>query len=162
MLLAFSGAAPAETLVLSGSTTIQPVAERLATQFSRSNPDVDVQVSGGGSASGLMALIEGSTDIANSSKYISPAEQAMAAAQGICPVPFQIGYDCIVPVVHPGNPRRDLSLQALRAIYTGQATNWLELGGRDQEIVVVNRDRVSGTYKVWNDLVGCADGRLGG
>jgi phosphate transport system substrate-binding protein len=68
----------------------------------------------------------------------------MAVEKGRYPVPFAVAYDCIVPVVHPSNPVQDLSLDQLKAIYTGQVRNWKDVGGPDKDIVVVSRDTSSG------------------
>jgi phosphate transport system substrate-binding protein len=68
-------------------------------------------------------------------------------------VPFAVGYDCIVPVVHPSNPVTNLTLDQLKDIYKGDITNWKEVGGPDQNIVVISRDTSSGTYEVWEKKV---------
>jgi phosphate transport system substrate-binding protein len=113
------------------------------------NPDIKMTISGGGSGNGIKALIDGTTDIADSSRFIKSKEVALAVKNGRYPVPFAVAYDCIVPVVHPSNKVKDISLEQLKLIYQGKIKNWKELGGVDKKIVVVSRDTSSGTYEVW-------------
>ncbi len=148
-----TASAERETLRLEGSTTTYAVARRLAKDFRRLNPEVEVIVSGGGSEAGLSALLAGKADIANSSRFISHEELSLAFREGIYPVPFRIADDCILPIVHTSNRIRDLSLDQLRGIFSGRISNWRELGGADQPIEVISRDSHSGTYGVWRDLV---------
>ncbi len=117
------------------------------------NPDVKITISGGGSGNGIKAIIDGSTDIANSSRFIKDKEAAMAMEKGRYPVPFAVAYDCIVPVVHPENTIVNITLSQLKAIYKGEIKNWKELGGQDRKIVVISRDTSSGTYEVWEEKV---------
>jgi len=114
---------------------------------------VRISISGGGSGNGIKALIDGMTDIADSSRFIKDKEVEQAVENGQYPVPFAVAYDCIVPVVHPSNSLRNVSIDQLKAIYQGQITNWKELGGPDLKITVISRDTSSGTYEVWESIV---------
>ncbi len=145
--------AAAGNIVIKGSTTVLPIAQKVAEAYMKENSDVSISISGGGSGNGIKAIIDGSTDIADSSRFIKDKEVAMAVEKGVYPVPFAVAYDCIVPVVHPSNPVTDLSLEQLKGIYEGKITNWEELGGPDLKIVVVSRDTSSGTYEVWESKV---------
>ena len=143
----------AGNLVIKGSTTVLPIAQKVAEAYMKQNPDVKISISGGGSGNGIKALIDGSTDIADSSRFIKPKEVSLAVEKGAYPVPFAVAYDCIVPVVHPSNSVTNLTMDQLKAIYKGENKNWKELGGPDRPIVVISRDTSSGTYEVWHKKV---------
>lgn len=143
----------AGNLVINGSTTVLPIAQKIAEAYMKENPDVRISISGGGSGNGIKALIDGMTDIADSSRFIKDEEVKQASEKGIYPVPFAVAYDCIVPVVHPSNTVVNLTIDQLKAIYQGQVGNWKEVGGPDKKITVVSRDTSSGTYEVWEEIV---------
>lgn len=151
--LLIASAARAESLNINGSTTVLPVAQKVAEAFMKEYPSISVSISGGGSGNGIKAIIDGTTDIANSSRFIKDKEVALAVQKGAYPVPFAVAYDCIVPVVHPSNTISDLSLDQLKAIYEGKIRNWKEVGGPDRPVVVISRDTSSGTYEVWEEKV---------
>jgi phosphate transport system substrate-binding protein len=140
-------------IVIKGSTTVLPVAQKLAEVYMKVNPGIKISLSGGGSGNGIKALIDGSTDIATSSRFIKNKEIKLAVEKGRYPVPFAVAYDCIVPVVHPGNPLSNLTLEQLRTIYIGKIKNWKDMGGPDRKVVVISRDTSSGTYEVWHKVV---------
>jgi phosphate transport system substrate-binding protein len=143
----------AGNIVIKGSTTVLPIAQKVAELYMKANPDVRISISGGGSGNGIKAIIDGSTDIADSSRFIKDKEVKLAVEKGRYPVPFAVAYDCIVPVVHPSNSITNLTLDQLKAIYKGEIKNWKDVGGPDREIVVVSRDTSSGTYEVWHEKV---------
>jgi phosphate transport system substrate-binding protein len=143
----------AGNLVIKGSTTVLPIAQKVAEAYMKQYPDVNISISGGGSGNGIKALIDGSTDIADSSRFIKPKEVKLAVEKGEYPVPFAVAYDCIVPVVHPTNSAVNLTMAQLKAIYNGDVKNWKEVGGPDRPIVVISRDTSSGTYEVWHKKV---------
>jgi phosphate transport system substrate-binding protein len=140
-------------IVIKGSTTVLPIAQKVAEAYMKANPDVRISLSGGGSGNGIKALIDGSTDIADSSRFIKDKEVKLAVEKGRYPVPFAVAYDCIVPVVHPSNSIANLSIDQLKAIYRGESKNWKEIGGPDRKVVVISRDTSSGTYEVWHEKV---------
>lgn len=148
-----SGPAWAGNLVIKGSTTVLPITQEVAEAYMKEHPEVSISISGGGSGNGIKALIDGTTDIADSSRFIKDREVKLAVERGAYPVPFAVAYDCIVPVVHPSNPVENISMQQLKAVYMGKITNWQELGGPDKRIVVISRDTSSGTYEVWEKKV---------
>ena len=153
-ILTFSaGAVLAGNLVIKGSTTVLPIAQKVSEAYMKQHPDVKISISGGGSGNGIKALIDKSTDIANSSRFIKPKEVSLAVEKGAYPVPFAVAYDCIVPVVHPSNSVRGLNMDQLKALYKGEVDNWKELGGPDRRVVVISRDSSSGTYEVWHKKV---------
>ncbi len=146
--LAFSG-----NVVIKGSTTVLPIAQKAAEDFMKANPDINISVSGGGSGNGIKAIIDETTDIADSSRFIKDKEVKLATSKGVLPVPHRVALDCVVPVVHPSNPLQDISMAQLKDIYTGKITNWKPLGGTNKPIVVISRDTSSGTYEVWHKKV---------
>ncbi|HIE56416.1 MAG TPA: phosphate ABC transporter substrate-binding protein [Chromatiaceae bacterium] len=143
----------AGNLVIKGSTTVLPLAQKVAEAFMKEHPQVRISISGGGSGNGIKALIDGMTDIAMSSRFIKPKEVKLAVSKGYYPVPFAVCYDSIIPVVHPSNPVNQITLDQLKAIYEGKVKNWKELGGPDAKVVVISRDTSSGTYEVWEKKV---------
>ncbi len=149
----FSTSVFAENLVIKGSTTVLPIAQKVAEAYMKENPEVKISISGGGSGNGIKAIIDGTTDIGNASRFIKGKEVKLALENGQYPVPFRVAYDCIVPVVHPGNGVNNLTLSQLKDIYMGKVKNWKALGGDDRPVVVVSRDTSSGTYEVWEKKV---------
>lgn len=143
----------AGNIVIKGSTTVLPIAQKVAEIYMKVNPDVKISISGGGSGNGIKALIDGSTDIADSSRFIKPKEVKLAVEKGRYPVPFAVAYDCIVPVVHPSNSISNLTMDQLKALYKGEIKNWRDIGGPNRKIVVISRDTSSGTYEVWHKKV---------
>lgn len=140
-------------IVIKGSTTVLPIAQKVAEAYMKQNPDIKISISGGGSGNGIKALIDGSTDIADSSRFIKGKEVKLALEKGSYPVPFAVAYDCIVPVVHPSNSIVNITMAQLKDIYMGKIKNWKELGGPDRPVVVISRDTSSGTYEVWSKKV---------
>jgi phosphate transport system substrate-binding protein len=143
----------AGNIVIKGSTTVLPIAQKVSEVYMKEHPNVKISISGGGSGNGIKALIDGSTDIADSSRFIKDKEVKLAVEKKRYPVPFAVAYDCIVPVVHPSNPIMNLTMGQLKDIYMGKIKNWKELGGPDRPVVVISRDTSSGTYEVWHKKV---------
>jgi phosphate transport system substrate-binding protein len=143
----------AGNIAIKGSTTVLPIAQKAAEAYMKQNQDVKISISGGGSGNGIKALIDGSTDIADSSRFIKPQEVKLAVDKGRYPVPFAVAYDCIVPVVHPSNSVKNITMAQLKDIYMGKIKNWKEIGGPDMPVVVISRDTSSGTYEVWHEKV---------
>jgi phosphate transport system substrate-binding protein len=152
-LCLMAGTVRAGNIEIKGSTTVLPIAQKVAEAYMKQNPDVKISISGGGSGNGIKAIIDGSTDIADSSRFIKDKEVKMAVEKGVYPVPFAVAYDCIIPVIHPSNPVNNLTLEQLKAIYKGEVKNWKDIGGKDKKIVVISRDTSSGTYEVWEEKV---------
>lgn len=151
--LIFSGSAWAGKIEIKGSTTVLPIAQKIEAAYKSVNPDVSINLSGGGSSNGIKALIDGMTDIANASRFIKGKEVKHAVEKDIYPVPFRVAYDCIVPVVHPSNPVNNITKAQLKDIYMGKIKNWKDLGGKDTSIVVISRDSSSGTFDCWKSVV---------
>lgn len=144
--VAQAAASKAQAIENKGSDTMVNLALAWAEQYMAQNPGVRISVTGGGSGTGIAALINGTTSIANASRAIKPEEVEEAQSHGIEPVEITVAQDAIAVVVNPTNPVNQLTLEQISAIYTGQITNWAELGGEDRPIVLLSRESNSGTY----------------
>ncbi len=129
-----------------GSDTLVNLALAWAEAYMAEHPEVRISVTGGGSGTGIAAMINGTVDIANASRAMKPEEIAAAQANGIDPVEFVVARDAIAVVVHPSNPVDRLTLRQISDIYTGKITNWSQVGGEDRPIVLLSRESNSGTY----------------
>ena len=136
-----------------GSDTLLNVAQAWAEAYSSVNPDVAVAVTGGGSGTGISAMINGTVDIANASRKMRDSEIDAARNNGVEPIEFVVGYDALAVYLHTDNPIRSLTLAQLRAIYgeRGSVESWSDLGVsvpgcNSDEIVLVSRQNNSGTY----------------
>jgi phosphate transport system substrate-binding protein len=141
------------SIVIKGSTTVLPVAQGTLEAFMKKNPGVQMSLSGGGSGEGVKALIDKTTDIANSSREIKASEVDLAKSKGVNPVAHVVAFDAIIPVVHPKNKVSNLTIDQISQIYQGKITNWKEVGGEDLKIVVISRDSSSGTFESWDHFV---------
>lgn len=135
------------------------LAQRWAEAYMRERPGTVVQVSGGGSGTGLAALLNGTTDIANASRAIEPAEQAsLRERRGVEAHETPVALDAVAIYVHTGNPVRALSLAELAAIFRGRIRTWDEVGGPARPIVLYSRENNSGTYVYFKEhVLGGAD-----
>jgi phosphate transport system substrate-binding protein len=129
-----------------GSDTLVNLALAWAEAYMALQPELRISVTGGGSGTGIAAMINGTVDIANASRAMKPEEISAAQANGIDPVEFAVARDAIAVVVHPSNPVNRLTLQQISDIYTGRITNWSRVGGEDRPIVLLSRESNSGTY----------------
>jgi phosphate transport system substrate-binding protein len=143
-----------------GSDTLVNVAQAWAEQYGKINPDVAVAVSGGGSGTGIAAMINGTVDIANASRKMKDKEIKQAEEHGQHPVEHVVGYDALAVYLHKDNPAKSMTLADLAKIYGrgGGAENWKDLGitvpGCDSgQIVVVSRQNNSGTYAYFQEAV---------
>jgi len=145
--------APAQAIQNKGSDTMVNLALAWAEAYTAQHPEVSIAVTGGGSGTGIAALINGTVDIANASREMKPEEIAEARARGIEPVQHVVARDAIAVVVHPDNPVDRLTIPQLAAIFTGEITNWQEVGGEDRPIVLLSRESNSGTYMYFLEQV---------
>lgn len=136
----------AETIENKGSDTLVNLALAWAEQYMDLHPDIRLSVTGGGSGTGIAALINGTVDIANASRQMKAEEVEAAEENGITPVESVVARDAIAVVVHPSNPVDQLSFQQISDIYTGKITNWREVEGEDRPVVLLSRESNSGTY----------------
>ena len=149
-----SGASPAKAYIENkGSDTIVNLALAWAERYQTVEPDVRISVTGGGSGTGLAALVNGTVSIANASRQIKQKEIDAVQANGYDPIEFVIARGAIAIIVHPDNPVNELTLQQLSDIYSGKINNWLELGGEDRPIVRLSRETNSGTHVYFLEVV---------
>jgi phosphate transport system substrate-binding protein len=129
-----------------GSDTLVNLALAWAEAYQEVRPEVTIAVTGGGSGTGIAALINGTVDIANASRSMKDEEIAAARANGIEPVEHIVAIDALAVIVNLENPVSQLTLPQLADIYTGRITNWKEVGGSDAPIVLLSRETNSGTH----------------
>ncbi len=166
-----TGKKPAKTIIQNkGSDTMVNVAQVWAEEYGKVAPDVEVEVSGGGSGVGIAALIKGAVDVANASRDLKPSEAEQAEKNtGKKPVGFTVGFDALAVYVHKDNPLSEITLEQLTALYAegGKTTRWSELGATipgvsDDTIVRVSRQSSSGTYEFFREhALGNKDFRMG-
>ena len=124
----------------------------------REHPDVKIQVNGGGSGTGFAALQNQTTDLANASRKIKPKEEAACIkAFRKRPTEYKVALDGLSIYVNESNPIEEITLDQLKAIFTGEIRNWKELGGADQPLTIYSRENSSGTYEFFKEHV--LDGR---
>ena len=136
-----------------GSDTIVNLALAWAERYQGEHPDVRISVTGGGSGTGIAALINKTVDLANASRKIKTEEIDEAKANGVEPVEHIIARDAIAVIVNPENPVNELTLQQISDIYSGKITNWMEVGGEDRPIVKLSRETNSGTHVYFLETV---------
>lgn len=136
---------------MSGSTSMEKYVSALIETYAEINPNITVTAEYVGSGAGIEQVIAGSVDIGNSSRNLKDAEMESGAVENI------VAIDGIAVVVDPANTVEDLSQEDLIAIYTGEITNWSELGGSDTPIVVIGREAGSGTRGAFEELLGIED-----
>jgi phosphate transport system substrate-binding protein len=146
-VLALPAAAAAGTLTVKGSDTMVILAQRWAEEYMKKNPGRKVQVTGGGSGTGIAALVNGTTEVANASREIKEAEAKQVQQRfRIAPVGTAVARDGVAVYVNVLNPVAQLTLEQVRGIYLGDVRSWKEVGGPDAPIVLYSRENSSGTY----------------
>ncbi|MEH7181267.1 phosphate ABC transporter substrate-binding protein [Neobacillus vireti] len=141
------------TVSVSGSTSVGPLAEKIAEKFKETS-NVKVEINQIGSSAGITNAISGVSEIGMSSRDLKEEEKASGLVETI------IAYDGIVVVTHPSNKVKDLTMEQVKAVFTGEVKNWKELGGDDLEIVVVSREDGSGSRDAFQEIVGYSSGEL--
>ncbi len=141
------------SIQIKGSDTELNLVQALAEEFTKEHPDVSITVRGGGSGTGIAALINGEVDIANSSRLMTQEELEAAKARGVEPVRFVFALDGIAVVVNPKNTLDGISLEDLGRLYRGEIKNWKELGGPDLPVVLYGRQSNSGTFVFFREHV---------
>lgn len=154
-----SAAAPAETtadlsgsISMVGSTSMEKLANALSEAFMEEHPDVTVTAEFVGSGAGIEAVTNGTTDIGNSSRSLKDEEKAAGVVENV------VAIDGIAVCVDPANEVADLTKEQLTNIYNGTVTNWKEVGGADEPIIVIGREAGSGTRGAFEELVDLVDG----
>lgn len=153
-IVGFMGFMASEKITVKGSDTIVILSQRWAERFMSANKNVSIQVTGGGSGTGISALINGTTDICNASRPMKKSEiQKLKERFGTMGVEIPCAKDGITIYLNPANKVSDISVDQLKKIYTGQITNWKELGGNDAKIIMYSRENNSGTYVFFKDNI---------
>jgi phosphate transport system substrate-binding protein len=146
--------AAAGNITVKGSDTMVILAQRLAEIYMKDHPEVTIQVTGGGSGTGIAALINKTTDLANLSRPIKAEEIAKANANGVDPGEYKIALDALAVVVNKDNAElKELSMQQLSGIYRGDINDWSEVGGTPGKILRYCRESNSGTYVFFKEHV---------
>jgi phosphate transport system substrate-binding protein len=158
VLVGTTGSNPASAqgrnISIKGSDTMVLLGQRWAETYMKKNPGATIQVTGGGSGVGLAALINGTTDIAESSRPMKDAEKSqLQQKRGVAVVELPVALDGLAVYVHEKNPLTELTIEQLRKIYTGAAKNWKDLGGNDERIILYGRENSSGTYAYFKEHV---------
>jgi phosphate transport system substrate-binding protein len=149
-----TGFSSIDKITVKGSDTLVILAQRWAERYMNKNANVSIQVTGGGSGTGISALINGTTDICNSSRPMKPSElQKLKERFGTLGVEIRCAKDGLSVYVSEANPVQALTLQQIKDIYTGKITNWKAVGGKDAKIVMYSRENNSGTYVYFKDNV---------
>lgn len=160
-LLAVPFAAEARTMIQNkGSDTLVNVAQAWAENYRNVKPDVAIAVTGGGSGTGIAALINGTVDLANASRKIKDKEIKLAKKRGITPVPHVVGFDALAVFIHKDNPMNEATLPQLAEVYGegGKTNNWSQLGVtvpgcKGNQMILISRQNNSGTYAYFRKAV---------
>jgi len=147
------GSADSGTLTIKGSDTMVHLVTAWVEDYMEAHPNTLISVTGGGSGTGIAAMINGTTGLCMASREVKSREQEQARAQGITFHEMTVARDGIAVVVHPQNPVSDLTMDQLRQIFNGTLRNWNQVGGPDQSIQVLSRESNSGTYVFFNEQV---------
>ena len=154
LLLGAMPLAAKEKITVKGSDTMVILGQRWAERYMAARPDVIIQVTGGGSGTGISALINGTTDICNASRPMKDAERNKLKEKfGSRGVEIKCALDGLSIYVHEANPVAELTMQQIKDIYTGKSTNWKEVGGNNEKIILYSRENNSGTYVYFKDEV---------
>jgi len=156
LLAAFATIFPAlagETITVKGSDTMVILGQRWAEEYMKAHADVTIQVTGGGSGTGIAALVNGTTTLANSSRPIKGEEKDAARKNKIDVVEFKTAMDGLAVVVNASNLVEHLTLKQVGMIYTGYINNWKQVGGPDKKIIRYSRESNSGTYVFFKEHV---------
>jgi len=147
------GASRKNSIQIKGSDTMVNLEQAWAEKYMEKNPGDFVAVTGGGSGTGLSSLISGTCDIATSSRNINEKEVALAKQKGVNPYEIKVALDGLAVVVNPANPVGKLTMDRLAGIFSGTITNWNEVGGKTEKIVVLSREVNSGTHVYFKEHV---------
>lgn len=140
-------------ITVKGSDTMVNLSQKWAEEYMKLHPEVTIQVTGGGSGTGIASLLNKTTELANASRELKPSEIEDAKAKGITPVTYNVALDGISIIVNPQNKINALTLKQLSDIFAGNITNWKQLGGADMPITLYGRENSSGTYEFFKDHV---------
>lgn len=138
---------------IKGSDTMVNLSQKWTEIYMQKNPNVSIQVTGGGSGTGVASLLNGTTDLANSSRELKDSELETAKQKGVTPIVYEVALDGIALIVHPENKIDNLTIKQISDIFASKITNWKQIGGSDVEITLYGRENSSGTYEFFKDHV---------
>lgn len=141
------------SITMKGSDTVLPLGQKEAEEYMKGNKSTSITVVGGGSGVGITALMDGTTDIAMASRDLKAGERLKIAESGKEIEQVIVAYDALSVIVHPDNKVSQLTREQLEQIFTGDITNWKDVGGEDELIVVYSRESSSGTYEFFKGNV---------
>lgn len=141
------------SLQVKGSDTMVNLVQAWAEEYMKLHPELFVAVTGGGSGTGIAAMINGTCDLAASSREMKKQEIELAAKKGVTATEHKVALDGLAVVVNPANPVSQLTIQQLADIFTGKISNWKDVGGSDAKIVVLSREVNSGTHVYFKEHV---------
>jgi len=145
---------PAEVITIKGSDTMVQLAQRWAEKYMKAHPGVQIQVNGGGSGTGISALINGTIEVCTASRPMKDSEKLkLRERYGSTGIEVRTAKDGLTIYLNTGNPVNELSFEQIKGIYTGKITNWKQVGGNDAEIIVYGRENSSGTYAFLKETV---------
>ncbi len=156
LLVSACGAPPAEqqAITVKGSDTMVLLGQRWAEEYMKAHPDVTIQVTGGGSGTGIAALINGTTQICQASRPMKPEEKgSVRQKRNAEAVEIPVALDALAIYLNESNSIDHLSMEQIRRIFRGEITNWKEVGGKDSGIVLYGRENNSGTYVFFKEHV---------
>lgn len=149
-----SAAVLAGPVTIKGSDTMVILGQRWAEEYMKGHPDAKIQVTGGGSGTGISALINGTTDICQASRDMKETEkEKLRERYKTSPVEIPVAKDGLSVYVNSSSPIEVLSLEQMRLLFTGKVTNWKEVGGPDAKVVLYSRENSSGTYVFFKEEV---------
>lgn len=153
VLLVGCGKKNSKMIQVKGSDTILNLSQAVVEEYMKSNPSAKISVTGGGSGTGIAAILNKTVHIAMASRDIKEKELKKAKDAGMDIEEVTIGYDGITVIINKENKISNLSQANLRKIFIGEITNWKELGGEDEKIIVISRDSSSGTHSFFKEFV---------
>lgn len=142
-----------DNIHLRGSGNVAPLAEKTAEMYMQENPDIVVTVASTGTMRGIKSLIDATCNVAMASADYDEQQAKRAKDNDVTLVEHIIAHDALVPVVNPRNSVTNLTIEQLRQIYSGEITNWQQVGGADEAIIVLCHDGTSGNYETWKEKV---------
>lgn len=141
-----------DRIKIAGSTTVLPIVQAAAEQYMQDHPDVNITVRGGGSSIGIKSILGKVIDIGNASRQVKENEEQLLSEDENL-VETAIALDALSIIVNHQNQIEAISCEQLKQVYTGKITNWLQLGGEDEEIVLISRDTPSGSFEVFKKVI---------
>lgn len=137
-----------QTIVIAGSTSVQPLMEKIVEKYRKEHPALKINVEGGGSGAGIMAVYTGTAHLGMASRKLKVADEKEKTL-----TPITIAYDAIIMVTHVDNPVTTLTVEQIRGLFSGKLKSWKDVGGLDREVHLIIREEGSGTRSAFDELV---------